>query len=139
MDDLDRKNNIKEIIEWIICIAIAIILAILVRHYVGTPTVVKMQSMRTTLEPGDRLILNRLCITMKEEINRGDIITFEAPLDVTVADFDKDNPVATYREEPTNIIDKFTHYILEIGKESYIKRVIGVAGDHIVIEDRKSL
>jgi len=29
------------------------------------------------------------------------------------------------------------YYVLEVGKESYIKRVIAVAGDHVLIQDGK--
>ena len=127
--DTEKKNNIKEVIEWIICIVIAVILALLVRHYVFTPTVVRQVSMKTTLEQGDRLILNRWCITTNQEIKRGDIITFEAPsvLDKEDIVFDKENPVAIYNYEPSNIFSKFMYYVLEFSKTSYIKRVIAVA------------
>ena len=37
--------KVKDAIEWIICIIIAIVIALLVRHYVGTPTVVESVSM----------------------------------------------------------------------------------------------
>ena len=137
MSSLETKNNLKEIIEWVLCILIAIVLALLVRHFVFTPTVVRQTSMKTTMEPGDRLILDRLSITMKKEINRGDIITFEKPTNAdTNTNSDQNNPIAVYENEPTNIFSKFTYYVLEVGKESYIKRVIGVAGDKILIQDR---
>lgn len=139
MKEIEDKNNMKEVIEWILCIVIAVILALLVRHYVFTPTVVRQVSMKPTLIENDRLFLNRLSITTKQEIKRGEIITFEAPsnTDIKAAQYNAENPVAVYDNEPTNIFSKFTHYVLEIGKESYIKRVIGVAGDHILIENGK--
>ena len=139
MDELEKKNNIKEIVEWILCILIAVVLALIVRHYVFTPTVVDQISMRPTLIKGDRLFLNRLCITMKEEIKRGEIITFEAPSEdyIKTQEYDKNNPVAIYDDEPKGIFSKFIYYVLEIGKRSYIKRVIGVAGDHVLIKDGK--
>ena len=37
----------------------------------------------------------------------------------------------------TNLFEKFTYHVLEINKISYIKRVIGVPGDHVVIDDGK--
>ena len=137
--DKEKQNNIKEVIEWIICIVIAVVLALLVRHYVFTPTVVRQVSMKTTLEQGDRLILNRWCITTNQEIKRGDIITFEAPsvLDKEDIVFDKENPVAIYNYEPSNIFSKFMYYVLEFSKTSYIKRVIAVAGDNILIKNGK--
>ena len=74
---LDSKT--KDILEWIICIIIAFILALIIRYYVGTPTIVKQTSMFPTLVQNQRLILNRWVRTKKVMPNRGDIITFEAP------------------------------------------------------------
>lgn len=137
--DPEKKQNLKEVIEWIITIVVAVVLALLVRHYVFTPTVVNQVSMKPTLEQGDRLILDRWSITTKQEIKHGDIITFEAPSvqEITAKDYDPENPVAIYANEHTNIFSNFAHYVLEINKVSYIKRVIGVAGDHILIENGK--
>ena len=135
--DIEKKENLKEVVEWIICILIAVILALMVRHFVFTPTVVRQVSMKPTLQPGDRLILNRWSMTTKQEIKRGEIITFEAPSvkTITARDFDANNPVAIYSNEPKKLFSKFIYYVLEYTKTSYIKRVIGIAGDHIVIKD----
>ena len=54
---LDSKT--KDILEWIICIVIAFILALFIRYYIGTPTIVKQKSMYPTLKQDQRLILNR--------------------------------------------------------------------------------
>ena len=137
----EKKSAIKEILEWGYCIIIAVVLALLVRYYLGTPTLVQQQSMQTTCMPGDRLILSRWTKTRKGEYKRGDIITFEAPSVsvVSLANVDYENPVATYKNEPKSLWGKFTKYILEINKTSYIKRIIGVAGDHVEIKDRKSI
>lgn len=137
MEEIERKNNIKEVVEWIICILIAVILALLVRHYVCTPTVVKQESMKPTLLEGERLFLNRWSITLKKSPEVGDIITFEAPSvkKISQVQYDPNNPVAIYENEPKNIFSKFLYYGLEIHKESYIKRVIGVEGDKILIQN----
>ena len=44
------NSKLKDILEWAYCIIIAIVLAILFRYYIGTPTVVKQPSMYNTLE-----------------------------------------------------------------------------------------
>lgn len=133
----EKKQLYKEILEWIYCIIIAVILAIIVRYYLGTPTVVQMKSMDPTFKQGDRLILNRLSIHLKKELKRGDVITFEAPTSQynSSAEVDLDNPVAKYENEPTNFVSRFTYYVLDIGKRSYIKRVIGLPGDYIEISN----
>ena len=136
---MEGNSTIKEILEWGYCIIIAVVLALLVRYYIGTPTIVQQQSMQTTFMPGDRLILSRLTKTANGTYERGDIITFEAPSTTLVssANVNYDYPVAEYNNKPKGLWSKFVYYVLEINKTSYIKRVIGVAGDHIEIRDGK--
>ena len=42
-----------------------------------------------------------------------------------------------YNKEPKNWFEKFTYYVLEINKMSYIKRVIALPGEHVTISDGK--
>ena len=132
-----NKELIKEIFEWGYCIVIAVVLALVVRYYVGTPTVVQMESMYPTFKPGERLILNRLAITLNSDIERGDVITFEAPSEDynSAAEANQNNPVAKYNNEPKNFFKRFAYYVLDIKKKSYIKRVIGLPGENVKIED----
>lgn len=133
------KNNSKEILEWVYCIIIAVILALFVRYYIGTPTIVQQPSMYPTLVEGDRLILNRLTRTFHKELKRGQIVTFQAPSTelVVYSQTDPNSLIASYDNDPKNIWDKFTFYVLEQGKDSYIKRVIATEGEHIKIENGK--
>ena len=133
------SDKTKDIIEWIVCILIAFILALLIRYYIGTPTIVKQSSMYPTLQQNQRLILNRWTRTTKQMPERGDIITFEAPDKhyITSDDFNSSDVIAKYSHEPTNWFSNFVFHVLEIGKESYIKRVIGLPGDHVQIYDGK--
>lgn len=134
---LERKQMYKEIMEWIYCIIIAVVLALIVRYYIGTPTVVQMKSMDPTFKQGDRLILNRLYIHLKKELKRGDVITFEAPTYKynSVAEVDLENPIAKYKDGPQKIFTKFLYNVLDIGKKSYIKRVIGLPGEYVEINN----
>lgn len=129
------NEKVKDILEWIYCIIIAVILALLFRYFIGTPTIVKQVSMKPTLIENQRLWLNRWGRTIKKMPEKGDIITFEAPSRTsnTYNEINNSNPVAKYDNEPTGLWNKFKYYVLEIGKDSYIKRVIALPGEHVEI------
>lgn len=131
------SDSTKNILEWIYCIVIAIILALLIKFFLGTPTVVKQYSMYPTYKPNDRLILNRL--ERSKMPKRADVVTFEAPSKNIYGpgEYDLNNPVAKYSYQHSNIFNKFTYYVLEINKTSYIKRVIAIEGDKVEIKDGK--
>ena len=133
------NSTVKEILEWIYCIVIALVLAMVFRYFIRTPTIVKMESMKPTLEQNQRLWLNRWGRTTHTLPQRGQIITFEEPAKLeysaTEIEESKSNPVAKYNE--TNGVEWFIKNFLEIGKRSYIKRVIALPGEHVQIKDGK--
>ncbi len=134
---MESKSKTKEILEWVYCIIIAVVIVLLIKTFIGVPTVVKQTSMNPTLKQNERLWLNRWGATFDKMPKRGEIITFESPSVNSVDEFhaNYDYPVAEYNYNPTNIISKFIYYTLEIGKTSYIKRVIGLPGEHVQIKD----
>ena len=86
--------------------------------------------MLPTTKENDRLIITRPTI-FKRDLKYGDIVTFEAPLEDSLEV--NENNIASYVEKTG--IDSFFYNFMGIGKSSYVKRVIGLPGDHIVIGD----
>ena len=96
----------KEVMEWVKVFALAIVFAFVITQFIK-PTLVRGDSMYSTLEEGDYLIINRMSYKFKEP-DHGDIIVFESDL----------------KQDDGSIKD-------------LVKRVIGVGGDHVVIENSK--
>lgn len=121
-----EKSFIREAMEWILCLLAAFVIAVVIKYFVFTPTLVQQGSMTPTILNGERVLINRLVRTFKMPIYRGDIITFERP-----AATNEDG--TAYYDENSGVASFVMHDLLEITKISYIKRVIGVAGDHVKI------
>ncbi len=124
---VEEKSLIREIFDWVFCIVTAFVLALIIKYFIFTPTLVMQTSMTPTIQNMERVLINRVVRTFHLPIFRGDIITFEKPSYT-------ENGLAVYYEKK-GAIPFFIYHVLEAGKISYIKRVIGVAGDHVVIED----
>ena len=133
----ELSEKAKDILEWVYCVIIALVLAMLFRYFIGTPTIVKQISMYPTLIQDERLWLNRWGRTTKTLPKRGEIITFEEPAKITFSssEIDKSNPVAKYNKK--NAFQWFVNNFLEIGKRSYIKRAIALPGEHVEIKEGK--
>jgi len=113
-DNMKKKSETE---EWINSFFIAVIAAIIIRIFIFAPTVVKGPSMEQTLIAEDRLITERISYFLNIKPSRGDIITFTEP-----------HSQFYYETDP---LRKIYQYFV---KRDYIKRVIGIEGDHVQIK-----
>lgn len=77
----EQKTSVKrEIMEWIIVIEVAVILAVVLNMFLIVNAVIPSASMETTIMTGDRIFGNRLAY-LKKDPARGDIVIFKFPDD----------------------------------------------------------
>ena len=125
-----KNKVIKEILDWIICIVIAYVLYLVINYFFGTVSGVKQSSMYPTCKQGDKVLISRRIIKPKE-LERGQIVTLEAPL--FGAGLEIKNNTALYPEYEG--ITNFAYHVMGVGKKSYIKRVIALEEEHIYISE----
>lgn len=76
------KSKLREIIEFLIPIVVAVIIAILLKSFVFANAVVPTGSMLNTIQEGDRIIASRVAY-INDEPQRYDIVIFDYPDDET--------------------------------------------------------
>jgi signal peptidase I len=89
-----------------VLLGVAIVVAVLVRAFVLQTFFIPSESMEHTLNINDRVLVNKLVYDFRDP-HRGEIVVFTAPLE--------------WRSDPS--------------EEDFIKRVIGVGGDHVICCD----
>lgn len=107
MSNHGGSSVLKAIKEWFTAIALAFVIALIIRYFLFAPYEVHGTSMSPTLNGNEVLVVNKWIYTMKEP-EYGDIIVFHTN--------EKKDP---YSQET----------------KDFIKRIIGLPGDRIKIED----
>jgi signal peptidase I len=97
---------LRQIIEWVVVIVIALIVAVLVRFFLLQQFYISGPSMETTMFSDDRVLVSKLAYEIGQ-IDRGDIVVF----------------------------DRVTMNGNQIEHDDLIKRVIGLGGETIEIRD----
>ncbi len=120
-----RPRRRSALVELLVLGVIAIVLALIIKTYAIQAFFIPSASMENTLDIGDRVLINKLVYDFRG-IHRGDIVVFDGN-----GSWDNNPPSSP------NIISRFVsdlEGIVGISHDSsiYIKRVIGLPGDHVV-------
>jgi signal peptidase I len=120
------KSPAGKLVEYAFLIAVAVVLASLIRTFVGLAFFIPSESMYPTLKIDDRVIVSRMSYRFGD-IERAEVVVFR-------------NPGFIDRSHP-NIFEKAGRVLFEIvgsrqpKDKNYIKRVIGLPGDRMMFKD----
>ncbi len=109
-----------------VLVVVALALALIIKTFVIQAFYIPSESMENTLLTNDRVLVNKL-VYHTRDIERGDVVVFSG-----VDSWDGEFQV----EEPANPVAGFFRWVgtafgVVPGEKDYIKRVIGVGGDHV--------
>lgn len=74
------RSPARSVIDFIVIFGGAILMAYILQAYLVKPFQIPSESMVPTIDPGDRILVNRLAYRFGS-VQRGDIIVFKAPID----------------------------------------------------------
>jgi signal peptidase I len=122
-----RRKRRKAMSWWVelpILLVFALVLALLIKSFVVQAFFIPSSSMENTLEIGDKVLVNKLVYDFRP-IHRGDIVVFNGD----------DSWNAVPAQSPP-LLDRLWNSISGLfgtapGVHDYIKRVIGIPGDHV--------
>ncbi|MGW2816357.1 signal peptidase I [Streptomyces sp. NPDC001415] len=107
-----------------ILIGVALVLALLIKTFLVQAFSIPSESMQNTLQPGDRVLVDKLTPWFGSEPGRGEVVVFHDPA----------NWLAGEPHSAPNVVQKVLSFIgvmPSANEQDLIKRVIGVAGDTV--------
>jgi len=128
-----RRSLLRELP---ILVVVALVIAIVIKTFVVQAFVIPTGSMQNTLALQDKILVNKLIYHMRP-IHPGDIVVFSGTgsWDAQASpSSDSANPVArAYDGTLRKVFDSIGGlFSTPMGQTDYVKRVIGVPGDHVV-------
>jgi len=109
-----------------VLVVIALVLALVIKTWLIQAFFIPSASMENTLKVNDRVLVNKF-VYHTRDVQRGDVVVFNG--------VDSWDPEGEFTQ-PTNPVSKALHAVgvafgMTPNEKDYIKRVIGVPGDHV--------
>src|SRR6476469_4514256 len=113
--------------SWLLLGGVALLVMLLVRGFLVQSFYVPSGSMEPTIEPGDRILVNKLA--SGDDLSRGDVVVFDGTTTFAVADrspHQADGLVGRTLAGAASAVG------IDLGEQDFVKRVVGLPGDHVV-------
>jgi signal peptidase I len=124
-----KQARENKLVETILFLVIAVVLAVALQALVVKPYKIPSGSMEPTLHVGDRVLVNRFAHRiLGHDPKVGDIVVFNPP-----AGADPSSPICGADGQGQGTGTPCSKPTAEKSKQSFIKRVVGVGGDQIAI------
>ena len=78
IDGKKSKSTARVVAEWVVVLAGALVLALVLRSVLFQAYYIRFTSMEPTLSNGDRVLVNKLSYDL-HDVNRGDLVVLERP------------------------------------------------------------
>ena len=116
--------------SWLLLAGVSLVVMLLVRGFLVQSFYVPSGSMEPTIEPGDRILVNKL--VSGEALRRGDVVVFDGTTSFAVADRQPHQDDGLIGR---TLADAASTVGINLGEQDFVKRVIGLPGDHVVCCD----
>ena len=128
-----KRRRLSWWTELLVLFALALSIMLVIKTYVVQAFFIPSSSMENTLDIGDKVLVNKLIYHVRS-IDRGDVVVFNG-------EGSWDPPSAPASSDPViRLATEFGHAITGLfgmspGVHDYIKRVVGLPGDHVACCD----
>jgi signal peptidase I len=132
----EPKSRWSFLTEMVVLFVVALTIALLIKTFIVQPFYIPSASMENTLLVGDKVLVNKIVYRIRP-ISRGDIVVFngagswQPPVNQGPSNH---NPIARLYDATLGKLFNAVRGLFGTapGQTDYIKRVIGLPGDHVV-------
>ena len=121
--------------RWLFVVGVGLVLMMLVRGFLVESFFIPSGSMEPTLEPADRILVNK--IGGASSLQRGDLVVFDGTH--SFADPAAGSGAGRSSGAGRVLGSMASSLTIHLNESDYVKRVVGLPGDHVVCCDLKGL